>query len=90
MFHSLDTTSRWLPGWAGSWKFKCVPKGYILDRVAIEGVEQADRIPGWRTFQHYWEKNFPKMGIPKSGQDIFDKCYVFANQIRCRQRNTGR
>jgi hypothetical protein len=44
-----------------------------------------EQVPGWTTFRNYWKKNFPKVIIPGRGEDICDKCVVFANQIRYRQ-----
>lgn len=72
------------------WRYEYDPKGRIINRAPIEGVDQAEVVPGWRTFIRLWKKEFPKMVIPKAGEDICDKCYQFANQIKYKQRRSGK
>jgi hypothetical protein len=76
------------------WKFVYDPKNRIIDKVRIEGMEQdpddPSFLPSIKSFQAYWDKHFPKMKIQAASADICDDCFVFANQVRYRQRLTGK
>jgi hypothetical protein len=76
------------------WKFLYDPKNRIIDKIPIEGVEQNPEdptyLPSLKTFLNHWEINFPKMKIQKSAADICDECFVWANQVRYKQRLTGK
>jgi hypothetical protein len=76
------------------WKFIYDPKNRILDKVAIDGMEQnpddPSALPSINSFKAYWDKHFPKMKIQSAAADICDECFVFANQVRYRQRLTGK
>lgn len=76
------------------WRFIYDPKNRILDKVPIDGMEQdpdnPSALPSINSFKAYWEKHFPKMKIQSASADICDECFVFANQVRYRQRLTGK
>jgi hypothetical protein len=76
------------------WRYIYDPKNRILDKVAIEGMEQEPTdpsfLPSVKTFLLYWQKNFPHMRIQKASADICDECFVFANQVRYKERATGK
>jgi hypothetical protein len=76
------------------WKFVYDPKNRIMDKVAIEGMEQdpedVSLLPSIKSFLGYWEKHFPKMKIQPPSADICDDCFVFANQVRYKERLTGK
>jgi hypothetical protein len=76
------------------WRYVYDPKNRIIDKVAIEGMEKdaSDEIelPSIRTFLRHWEQFFPKMRIQRHAADICDECFVFANQVRYKQRLTGK
>ena len=60
------------------WQFLFDPKNRIIDKLPIEGMEQAptdpDDLPSIMTFLTHWEKHFPKMKIQKHAADIFCVC----------------
>ena len=76
------------------WQFLFDPKNRIIDKRPIEGMEQdptdPEDLPSITTFLTHWEKHFPKMKIQKQAADICDECFVFANQVRYKQRLTGK
>jgi hypothetical protein len=76
------------------WQFLFDPKNRIKDKRPIEGMEpdpeDPDDLPSITTFLTHWEKHFPKMKIQKKAADICDECFVFANQVRYKQRLTGK
>jgi hypothetical protein len=76
------------------WKYLYDPKNRVIDKVPIDGMVQdpADPsdLPSITTFLSHWDCFFPKMRIQKQAADICDDCFVFANQVRYRQRLTGK
>jgi hypothetical protein len=76
------------------WQFVYDPKNRLLDKVAIEGMEQVPNdptfLPSIKTFLKHWKEEFPKLRIQKAAADICDECFVFANQVRYKERLTGK
>jgi hypothetical protein len=63
------------------WEFTYDAKSKIIERNAIEGMEQ-ERVPCWYTFRQYWKKNYPKLFVASAREDVCNQCYVFANRHR--------
>jgi hypothetical protein len=74
------------------WKFIYDPKNRVIDKVPLEGIvqepENVEDVPSITTFLSHWDTYFPKMKIQKHAADICDECFVFANQVRYKQRLT--
>jgi hypothetical protein len=76
------------------WKYIYDPKNRVIDKVPIDGMVQDPEdptfLPSITTFLSHWDSFFPKMRIQKQAADICDECFVFANQVRYKQRLTGK
>jgi hypothetical protein len=76
------------------WKYVYNQKNRIIDKVPIKGIEQEPTnpslLPSIKTFMLYWQRNYPHMKIQKASVDICDECFIFVNQVRYKERATGK
>jgi hypothetical protein len=62
------------------WKYNYDKKGRIIERLAIEGMEQEEKVPSWFMFFNYWKKYYPKLVVAAAREDVYNQCFVYANQ----------
>ena len=62
------------------WNAETYAKGkYVY--AAIDGELQEERV-SWSTFCAFWNRNYPKLIVPRAREDICGDCYTFANAFR--------